>query len=416
MHPAPSRRFGLPNRAKHEDVPMSLATRCPTCDTTFRVVQDQLKVSEGWVRCGRCSEVFNALEGLFDLERETAPQRPERAHEDAGDAGGAPQDIGKTGDGASSARFDSEAPPALDAATKPDAAAPSADPHGLDEDADPYLDEAWQLDSAEPAGAAARDSNRPDDSSQDDGGEDSTSLDAEIDAHLFGARRKVGRRTPAPHVRERDQLDFSDARFASDLMADAADSELPDDAPRVARSSEVPLESAAPTPEFVRRAENRARWQRPRMRAALGLAALLLVAGLVLQVGNHFRDLVAARWPVLAGPLAEWCLLASCTIEAPRRIEDISVESTALARAPGNDTFRLAVTLRSRARVAVALPWIDLSLTDASGKLVARKAIAARELDPLAMLLQPGAEMALQTLLTARDAQVAGYTVEIFYP
>jgi predicted Zn finger-like uncharacterized protein len=52
---------------------MSLATRCAACGTVFRVVQDQLKVSEGWVRCGRCGDVFNALEGLFDLEREAAP-------------------------------------------------------------------------------------------------------------------------------------------------------------------------------------------------------------------------------------------------------------------------------------------------------------------------------------------------------
>jgi predicted Zn finger-like uncharacterized protein len=52
---------------------MSLATRCPACGTTFRVVQDQLKVSEGWVRCGRCEEAFNALEGLFDLERDSGP-------------------------------------------------------------------------------------------------------------------------------------------------------------------------------------------------------------------------------------------------------------------------------------------------------------------------------------------------------
>jgi len=52
---------------------MSLATRCVACGTVFRVVQDQLKLSEGWVRCGRCGEVFSALEGLFDLERETAP-------------------------------------------------------------------------------------------------------------------------------------------------------------------------------------------------------------------------------------------------------------------------------------------------------------------------------------------------------
>jgi predicted Zn finger-like uncharacterized protein len=50
---------------------MSLATRCPACHTTFRVVQDQLKASEGWVRCGRCDEAFNAIEGLFDLERDS---------------------------------------------------------------------------------------------------------------------------------------------------------------------------------------------------------------------------------------------------------------------------------------------------------------------------------------------------------
>lgn len=48
---------------------MSLATSCPSCGTVFRVVQDQLKISEGWVRCGHCQEVFNALEGLFDLSR-----------------------------------------------------------------------------------------------------------------------------------------------------------------------------------------------------------------------------------------------------------------------------------------------------------------------------------------------------------
>jgi predicted Zn finger-like uncharacterized protein len=52
---------------------MSLATRCVSCGTVFRVVQDQLKVSEGWVRCGRCGDIFNALEGMFDLDREAAP-------------------------------------------------------------------------------------------------------------------------------------------------------------------------------------------------------------------------------------------------------------------------------------------------------------------------------------------------------
>ena len=39
---------------------MSLVTRCPACGTMFKVVADQLRVSQGWVRCGSCSEVFDA--------------------------------------------------------------------------------------------------------------------------------------------------------------------------------------------------------------------------------------------------------------------------------------------------------------------------------------------------------------------
>ena len=39
---------------------MSLITRCPACSTLFKVVPDQLRVSEGLVRCGQCDLVFNA--------------------------------------------------------------------------------------------------------------------------------------------------------------------------------------------------------------------------------------------------------------------------------------------------------------------------------------------------------------------
>jgi predicted Zn finger-like uncharacterized protein len=55
---------------------MSLATRCPACGTVFRVVSDQLKVSEGWVRCGRCTDVFNAAQRLFELEADAVPAPP----------------------------------------------------------------------------------------------------------------------------------------------------------------------------------------------------------------------------------------------------------------------------------------------------------------------------------------------------
>ena len=45
---------------------MSLITCCPSCGTLFRVVPDQLKISEGWVRCGHCADVFDATAHMTD--------------------------------------------------------------------------------------------------------------------------------------------------------------------------------------------------------------------------------------------------------------------------------------------------------------------------------------------------------------
>lgn len=43
-----------------------MLTRCPHCHTAFRVTSEQLKVRQGRVRCGACSEVFDALDSLAD--------------------------------------------------------------------------------------------------------------------------------------------------------------------------------------------------------------------------------------------------------------------------------------------------------------------------------------------------------------
>ena len=43
-----------------------LFTRCPDCDTTFRVTDEVLKKANGQVRCGRCASVFNAYAELHD--------------------------------------------------------------------------------------------------------------------------------------------------------------------------------------------------------------------------------------------------------------------------------------------------------------------------------------------------------------
>lgn len=43
-----------------------MKTRCPDCQTTFRVTPEQLKARAGRVRCGQCQSVFNALDNLLD--------------------------------------------------------------------------------------------------------------------------------------------------------------------------------------------------------------------------------------------------------------------------------------------------------------------------------------------------------------
>ncbi|MEO6016636.1 MAG: zinc-ribbon domain-containing protein, partial [Polaromonas sp.] len=81
---------------------MSLITRCPACGTMFKVVTDQLKVSQGWVRCGHCSEVFDATLHLqtvqppqelvstptFDHEQPHFQQQPEPQGQPAWSPGG----------------------------------------------------------------------------------------------------------------------------------------------------------------------------------------------------------------------------------------------------------------------------------------------------------------------------------------
>src|SRR5688572_2487833 len=66
-----------------------LFTRCPECETTFRVTDETLKKANGQVRCGRCASVFNAYAELHDPSAknfEAEAQKPRASIEEAGAA------------------------------------------------------------------------------------------------------------------------------------------------------------------------------------------------------------------------------------------------------------------------------------------------------------------------------------------
>ncbi|MCL4702257.1 MAG: zinc-ribbon domain-containing protein [Burkholderiaceae bacterium] len=53
---------------------MALATTCPQCKTSFKVVPDQLKLRRGLVRCGACQHVFSGIDFLRYVD-ESKPAR-----------------------------------------------------------------------------------------------------------------------------------------------------------------------------------------------------------------------------------------------------------------------------------------------------------------------------------------------------
>jgi predicted Zn finger-like uncharacterized protein len=296
---------------------MSLAARCPACGTVFRVVQDQLRVSEGWVRCGRCAEVFNAIETLVDLD--------------------------------------------ADAASKPT---------------------------------------------------------ARVDATSPGPRRERVLEDLARVSQHHELEDLAAAPAAHGTV----DLEVPGEAEDDSVDAAAPAPEAAPVapsriaPAFVVQADRAARWRRPGVRAALvGLlgAGAVLLAG---QVVVEYRDWVVARWPATSEPIEQWCAWQGCRIEAPRSIESIAVESSGLVRAEGNAAYRLSVVLRNRAPIALALPAIDLTLTDTQGAVIARRVIRPADLGVAQRSVPAAADLPLQALLTTTERPISGYTIEIFYP
>jgi predicted Zn finger-like uncharacterized protein len=294
-----------------------LATRCTACGTTFRVVPDQLRVSGGYVRCGRCSEVFNALEELVDLET------GERRGSLELDPGGASM----AGDGR-----DSQQEAALEIAHPAQRITAPTEP-------------------VAPPTATPRPAQRP-------------------------------AAMPAP----------------DDIAGPSADD----------------------APSFVLSADQAARWRTPRMRALLGLLAMLGLLGLAGQVGFEYRDLVAARYPGARPLMESACAALGCRVEAARSIEGLSVESSGLVRVEKSSLYRLQLALRNRAGIDLAVPALDVTLTDTQGRIISRKVLRLADLGTAQATIAAGQELGVQATLQAQGEAAAqpfaGYTFELFYP
>ena len=342
---------------------MSLATRCTACGTIFRVVQDQLKVSEGWVRCGRCHEVFNGSLGLFDLDRDAPP-----ALEDQGvDLPDEPEDD-----------FVETGASALEIGTPPAAEPMQGDLAGRASlIGSPVFDPEPEL-SANPQ---AFDGQPEPTASKADAGPDHSRYEGDGIAPRF-----------EPHS-------DSSERGDPELLAPMADSQG--------------------SPGFVRQADRRQRWNSMPVRVALVVAVLGLMLLALAQAAHHWRDRIAAQWPQAQPALVRFCEAVGCRIETLRRIEAVSIEHSALnpeSRTDAEDALKLSLTLHNKDELAVSLPAIDLTLTAADGAVVSRRALLPSDFGVSDLVLPPGAELPVSLYLRVDGPRVTGYTVEVFYP
>jgi predicted Zn finger-like uncharacterized protein len=461
---------------------MSLATRCIHCGTIFKIVEDQLKVSEGWVRCGRCQEVFNALPTLFDMEseapppRRTPPPQPAPVHEPVTTVPvfaptATPSQTRLTEDAmppepprpvrsATDFELDTRLPaeemnlarrapptppptapaPAVPTFTEPprrstSAASPLAPPPVPVDDL-PSTDEADALDSRylmpshreRPAqhrrtrGPEFADAEFPTDAWRD--------ADADVSSVPVAEDRHAPRFTaasvePEALLRNSTAPTPSPAATAAPCTAPAKPA-----APTKRTASSKKTLVAAPTPDFIRRAQRQAFWRRPSVRGVLTGLTLALMISLGVQVAHQFRDALAAQYPVLRPALTQWCEMVQCTLQPPLRIDDLQVDSATLLRASsaGPHHYRLTVVVHNRANIAVAWPHVDLTLTDISGAVVARRSFAPadaqwhdgsevqKQFAPRPVAVPPQSSTTLVWQLRAPTLQPAGYTAELFYP
>ena len=442
---------------------MALATTCPQCKTSFKVIPDQLKLRRGLVRCGVCQHVFSGIDYLRYVDdsgkaRQKAgataatpaaartPGTPGERQGNGGARSHAPGNASGPGNGPGT-RF---ALPAADPTAAP--AAPQTI-IAADEDLKtafflsdstfgPYSQTRAE-DVVPPRSIVARDgpsSSQPDaarqerdgDSRGDDGGAARTPAEAHphADRHPDPHADRHPDRHAEPHA---EQSASRRQRSKGGGLLGAGE----DDDPEIAAANLLARQAreAYRSGTAGGRRSNRSqpsRWpshvealgpdenwtlffaDRRRRYAVIGL--LVLAA---LQLTLLFRSEIASRAPALRPVVAVLASAFDLDVDAVRSLDSLSIESFELQATGRDDHLALNAVLRNKDPHMVRWPAMELTLTDQASAVVVRKVIlpsdylnrnaprgglGGRSEWPIRLNLDPG------------GLQLAGYSVALFYP
>lgn len=215
---------------------------------------------------------------------------------------------------------------------------------------------------------------------------------------------------PAQHMQAAESLALvEDDSAAAVLRADTRNSStaLDADEDRDPEHDEV---------SFVRAARRKAFWRQPGVRVVLTMFALTALVALALQVAVQERDRIVAMDARARPWLVKLCAPLQCDIAPQRQIADVVIDSSSFNKARG-DSYQLALTMKSQATIPLAMPAVELTLTDAQDQPVLRRVLLPTDMAAPAELPARGEWSAsVAVIVTTGGARVAGYRLLAFYP
>lgn len=449
---------------------MLLATRCPFCETVFRVQPAQLAARRGLVRCGHCQEAFDASGSLYEMPEggdfalatpvaadiaaslttphaaahpahAAQPVQPEPLVETPRE----PEPVAPTPEPAREpepAPTRPAAPPNFSSAAW-DPWAPQPDSH-----IDPRLQyNAENLPQASLAAAASRAAREVemrvihDDEPTFSSG--SAPAPAHVEAETPAARwtrvepELVPPEPVAPgsaHAAHTEPT-LSSGETARTPPRTPAHSPVADPEPVLHRSTAIATgtAAAASAPAFTaleandgdapfavtREAPARAKGH-PGWRIVGSLLALALIVLLALQLVWWQRESVMVYWPASQPLYQQVCAQLGCHVSPPRDIDGLQVQPSDLRQVDDPHHLELKVPLRNRFQVALAYPAIELTLLDRQNNVVLRRVLWPQDYAPPGTRIDAGLPAhSTQTMIVRLDTGnvvASNFRIEIFYP
>lgn len=383
---------------------MSLAARCPHCETVFRLQESHLAAARGWVRCGACQRTFDAVVNL--VERADAPPPALQALPDI--------DLDLPDLGAFDSRLSTDLGTAIDTPQNHPGPPEPQGLQGLTAPAPAPVQAAVGADAA-PRGETPAEA-------QTEALAETPVVTAEAtlsNIPAAGTRPAAAApAAPAPVVVPPDEpveprpVDGPLATPASRSAVPASDP-FGDESP--AAPSGLPFGPSDTLP-----AKSAGSGIGAAASVALrSLLLLLLLTALVAQVALLLRNPLVQWLPQARPWVLQACAVLSCELAPVRALEAVAVDGSSLSFASETGNHRLRVFLRNSDDRRLETPALELSLIDAQGELLARRVFLPSQWDQPLAALAPAAEVAVDITLDLQGLEasaIASFRVLPLYP